>query len=203
VGSSSIKKIKNVWNKLLSSPSSNQNDKQTNPNLGRLKMTNRVIVALATFILLTPFTSTAFAQCYLATNGNNLCPEHINWLDKVGRNDRVASKNTGDIFCSGDRSYSSNNIPRAQISDAEFQYQWNVHLSDLGFSDPLKAWEARIAYRRWDLKMEKYNLWGSLNLVIDSSWRQKTQNKPSSVASSRYGTDLCRKQKTTPMNPPP
>ena len=166
-------------------------------------MINRVIVALATFILLAPFTSTVSAQCYLATNGNNLCPEHINWLDKVGRNDRVASKNTGDIFCSGDRSYSSNNISRAKISDAEFQYQWNVHLSDLGFSDPLKAWQARIAYRDWDLKMQKYNLFWNLNSVVDSSWRQKTQNKPSSVASSRYGTDLCRKQKTTPMSPPP
>ena len=166
-------------------------------------MINRVIVALATFILLAPFTSTVSAHCYLAANGNNLCFEHINWLDEVGRSDWVVSKNTGDIFCSGDRSYSSNNISRAQISDAEFQYQWNVHLSDLGFSDPLKAWEARIAYRRWDLKMEKYNLFGNLNLVVDSSWRQKTQNKPSSVASSRYGTDPCRKQNHPRMNPQP
>ena len=149
-------------------------------------MTNRIITALATFFLLAPFTSTVSAHCYLVANGNNLCSKHINWLDEVGRSDWVVSKNTGDIFCSGDRSYSSNNIPRAQISDAEFQYQWNVHLSDLGFSDPLKAWEACIAYRRWDLKMEKYNLFGSLNLVVDSSWRQKTQNKPSSVVSSSY-----------------
>ena len=79
----------------------------------------------------------AALHCYLVANGNNLCSKHINWLDEVGRSDWVVSKNTGDIFCSGDRSYSSNNIPRAQISDAEFQYQWNVHLSSLGFSETM------------------------------------------------------------------
>ena len=65
VGSSPIKKIKNVWNKLLSSPSSNQKDKQTNSNLGNYKMKKILLTAIAAVTLATT------ASAWQTTNFNS------------------------------------------------------------------------------------------------------------------------------------